>query len=127
MLNSLQLSYSLYFADVCILKEFPARVGLRRNASSETLDDTLQANGTGGNNGETPASTSRASSLPQNTKSGASVNDYLVGTQLDEALAADHDISISWPFADGDVRDWTQAEAIWYVCRSLTFQNYILM
>lgn len=43
------------------------------------------------------------------------MNDYLVGAQLDDALAAGQDVSISWPFADGDVRDWIQAEAIWYV------------
>jgi actin-related protein 9 len=43
------------------------------------------------------------------------VKDYLVGVQLDEALISDPDIAISWPFADGDVRDWTQAEAIWCV------------
>jgi len=42
------------------------------------------------------------------------VTDYLVGTQLDEALANGQDITVSWPFADGDVSDWTQAEAIWY-------------
>lgn len=49
------------------------------------------------------------------------MNDYLVGAQLDEALEAGHDILVSWPFADGDIRDWAQAEAIWcaldvYVC-----------
>ncbi|KAE9399863.1 actin-related protein [Gymnopus androsaceus JB14] len=45
--------------------------------------------------------------------SNASVNDYLVGTQLDDTLAAGQDIAISWPFADGGIKDWTQAEAIW--------------
>lgn len=43
------------------------------------------------------------------------MNDYLVGAQLDEALSAGQDILVSWPFADGDVRDWVQAEAIWCV------------
>lgn len=43
----------------------------------------------------------------------AAVTDYLVGEQLDEALRDDQDIVISWPFAKGDVADWTQAEAIW--------------
>jgi len=43
------------------------------------------------------------------------VTDYLVGEQLDEALRANQDIIISWPFAKGDVADWMQAEAIWCV------------
>ncbi|KAF8845181.1 actin-like ATPase domain-containing protein [Paxillus ammoniavirescens] len=42
-----------------------------------------------------------------------SANDYLVGSQLDEALEAGQDVLVSWPFADGDIRDWTQAEVIW--------------
>lgn len=58
---------------------------------------------------------SRVSSLPQHSEPNASVNDYLVGAALDEAINAGQDVSISWPFADGDVRDWIQAEAIWYV------------
>ncbi|KAK7445413.1 hypothetical protein VKT23_014830 [Stygiomarasmius scandens] len=81
----------------------PARVGLRKSAS---VNDVTAGTDSG-------ASTSRASSLPQTSIPGASVNDYLVGSQLDEALAAGQDILISWPFADGSVRDWTQAEAIW--------------
>ncbi|KAJ7880321.1 actin-related protein [Mycena olivaceomarginata] len=87
--------------------EISARVGLRKSAftngaeaNGRTSDDPL-------------ASTSRASSLPQNGQRNATVKDYLVGSQLDEALATDPDIAISWPFADGDVRDWTQAEALW--------------
>lgn len=43
----------------------------------------------------------------------ASVNDYIVGAQLDEAIAAGQELVISWPFIDGGVKDWTQAEAIW--------------
>lgn len=43
------------------------------------------------------------------------MKDYLVGAQLDEALANGQDIVVSWPFSDGDVSDWAQAEAIWYV------------
>jgi hypothetical protein len=97
-------------------QEIPARVGLRRNASSENnvYGDTLHVNGSA-EDIRPSASTSRASSLPQQFATSAKVNDYLVGAQLDEALAAGQDILISWPFADGDVRDWTQAEAIWYV------------
>ncbi|KAJ7173783.1 actin-related protein [Mycena filopes] len=88
--------------------EISARVGLRRNA----FTNGAEANGKS-NSDDPLASTSRASSLPQNGQRNAAVKDYLVGAQLDEALATDPDIAISWPFADGDVRDWTQAEAIW--------------
>ena len=72
-----------------------------------------EANGRTNTSEDPLASTSRASSLPQNGQRTAAVKDYLVGTQLDEALATDSDIAISWPFADGDIRDWTQAEALW--------------
>ncbi|KAF7309637.1 hypothetical protein MIND_00334800 [Mycena indigotica] len=41
------------------------------------------------------------------------VKDYLVGTQLDDALAAAADILVSWPFAEGPIKDWVQAEALW--------------
>lgn len=65
---------------------------------------------------ESFASTSRATSiLPQITKPNASVNSYLVGSQLDEALASGQDILVFWPFGDGGISDWTQAEAIWCV------------
>lgn len=99
-------------------KEIPARVGLRKNTSLENNDiygDTLHVNGST-DDLRSSASTSRASSLPQQSAPLAKVNDYLVGVHLDEALAAGQDIFISWPFADGDVRDWTQAEAVWYIC-----------
>jgi len=97
-------------------QEIPARVGLPKDASSENshYGDTLHVNGNT-DDVRPSASTSRASSLPQQSAPSAKVNDYLVGAQLDEALAAGQDILVSWPFADGDVRDWTQAEAIWYV------------
>ncbi|KJA15257.1 hypothetical protein HYPSUDRAFT_172830 [Hypholoma sublateritium FD-334 SS-4] len=84
--------------------EIPARVGLRRSTLLE-----LAANGD-----EPTASTSRAPSLfPQTVTPKAAVKDYLVGAGLDEALASGQDVVVSWPFADGDVSDWTQAEAIW--------------
>ncbi|KAJ7695092.1 actin-related protein [Mycena rosella] len=89
--------------------EFAARVGLRRNA----FTNGAEANGKANHSEDPLASTSRASSLPQSGQRNAAVKDYLVGSQLDEALSTDPDIAISWPFADGDVRDWTQAEAIW--------------
>ncbi|KAI0334518.1 actin-like ATPase domain-containing protein [Cubamyces sp. BRFM 1775] len=72
--------------------DIPARVGLRRSAVSQIGD-------------EGPSS----SKAPATTK----VTDYLVGSQLDEALAADQDITIYWPFADGNVSDFIQAEALW--------------
>jgi len=43
----------------------------------------------------------------------AAVKDYLVGQQLDDALARGEDLIVSWPFADGNLSDFTQAEAIW--------------
>jgi actin-related protein 9 len=65
---------------------------------------------------ETFASTSRATSiLLQTTKTNTPVSSYLVGSQLDEALASGQDISVFSPFADGEISDWTQAEAIWCV------------
>lgn len=48
-----------------------------------------------------------------NSKIG--LKDYLVGSQLDDAIARGDDLVISYPFVDGDVKDFTQAEAIWYI------------
>jgi len=47
------------------------------------------------------------------------VTDYLVGHQLDDALAAGQDLVISWPFADGQISDFMQAKALWYVYISI--------
>ncbi|TCD65908.1 hypothetical protein EIP91_002023 [Steccherinum ochraceum] len=77
--------------------EIPACVGIRPSAFS-TLN---------GSDEQPQASTSNAA------LASAKVTDYLVGTQLDEALAAGQDVTVYWPFADGDVSDWTQAEALW--------------
>ncbi|KAH7911050.1 actin family [Hygrophoropsis aurantiaca] len=98
---------------------FPARVGLRRsigdgsNGASYTNGKPALRSGDSSDNIHPAESTSRASSLPHHSSPTAKVNDYLVGTQLDEALEAGQDILVSWPFADGDIRDWIQAEAIW--------------
>ncbi|OBZ73503.1 SWI/SNF and RSC complexes subunit arp9 [Grifola frondosa] len=81
--------------------EIPARVGLRRNASPE--DDASKISAQNSQAGP-------SSSKPSPT---VKVTDYLVGAQLDEALASGQDVVVSWPFADGDISDWTQAEAIW--------------
>ncbi|KAL0566078.1 hypothetical protein V5O48_015937 [Marasmius crinis-equi] len=87
--------------------EIQARVGIRKSV--------LNGDAGGQTNGrpQSTPSTSRTSSLPFNSSPNVSVNDYLVGNQLDEALAAGQEIALSWPFADGGVRDWTQAEALW--------------
>ncbi|KZT27748.1 actin-related protein [Neolentinus lepideus HHB14362 ss-1] len=85
--------------------EIQARVGLQR-----LLYEQLNSNGVSGN-GQPAASTSRAMSAAPSTS--IKVNDYLVGAQLDNALAAGEDVVVSWPFAEGDVSDWTQAEALW--------------
>jgi actin-related protein 9 len=84
------------------LQEIPARVGLR-------ISDLPQANGKSKEGGE---DINGCASAPVGYT--PKVNDYLVGSQLDEALATDQDITVSWPFVDGDIHDWTQAEAIWY-------------
>ncbi|KAK7056223.1 hypothetical protein VNI00_002775 [Paramarasmius palmivorus] len=86
--------------------EIQARVGLRKSTANGEIS---QSNG----HSQATPSSSRISSLPYITSPNASVNEYLVGPQLDEALASGQDIAVSWPFADGSVRDWTQAEAIW--------------
>jgi hypothetical protein len=52
-----------------------------------------------------------AAPQPQTLK----VTDYLVGPQLDDALAAQQDLIVSWPFADGQITNFMQAEALWYV------------
>ncbi|TBU54678.1 actin-like ATPase domain-containing protein [Dichomitus squalens] len=72
--------------------DLPARVGLRRSLATPNVENGL-------------SSSSAAVS--------AKVTDYLVGSQLDEALAAGQDLVISWPFAEGDISDYTQAEALW--------------
>ncbi|KAM6496851.1 actin-related protein [Amanita muscaria] len=87
--------------------EIPARVGIRRPGEGVDVVEqksTIKADG---------ASKSRLSTLPQYAVSNVTLKDYLVGTQLDEALASGQDILVSWPFADNDVRDWTQAEVLW--------------
>ncbi|KAH7890716.1 actin family [Phlebopus sp. FC_14] len=95
--------------------EIPACVGLRQSAPDSSTSDGKQPskNGEGSDYWRPLPSNSRVSSLPCYSHPTAQVNDYLVGSQLDEALETGQDILVSWPFADGDIRDWTQAEAIW--------------
>lgn len=109
-------------------QEIPARVGLRRSGSGEQEIANVNShlNGDFNNNGveDTFASTSRATSILQTTtKTNASVSSYLVGSQLDEALASGQDISVFCPFADGEISDWTQAEAIWCVLSILIYKS----
>jgi actin-related protein 9 len=47
------------------------------------------------------------------------INEYIIGQQLDDALAAGQDLVVTYPFADGTVTDWVQAEALWYVLASV--------
>jgi actin-related protein 9 len=62
------------------------------------------------------ASTSRTgSTFPQAFAARAAVKDYLVGSQLDDALVKGDDLVLSYPFADGDIKDFAQAEVLWYV------------
>jgi len=89
-----------------LLQDISGRVGIRRE-----LYTASQSNGNSNGGSEPLASTSRATSVLPNSKVG--VKDYLVGTQLDDALARGEDIVVSYPFADGDVKDFIQAEAIW--------------
>lgn len=65
------------------------------------------------NGNATKESTPGPSTTPTKTASAVKVKDYLVGTQLDEAIAAGQDIDVSWPFAEGGISDWVQAEALW--------------
>jgi hypothetical protein len=51
------------------------------------------------------------------SSSKPAVTDYIVGQPLEEALAGPdaNDIVVSWPFLEGEVTDFVQAEALWYV------------
>jgi actin-related protein 9 len=53
--------------------------------------------------------------LPKGATGLFKANDYLVGSTLDDALAAGQALDVSYPFIDGTIRDWVQAEALWYV------------
>lgn len=88
-------------------QEILARVGLPK---------ALLANTTNGDAQSTPSTSKAVNGIAvPNVK----VTDYLVGNQLEEALAAGQDIVEYWPFAEADISDWTQAEALWCVvlCR----------
>ncbi|KZT70710.1 actin-like ATPase domain-containing protein [Daedalea quercina L-15889] len=80
--------------------EVQARVGLPRSLLHEV-------------NGDTHSSPSTSKAANGAVSPNVRVTDYLVGTQLQDALAAGQDIVEYWPFAEADIRDWTQAEALW--------------
>jgi actin-related protein 9 len=52
-------------------------------------------------------SNSRAMSAAPQLQS-LKVTDYLFGLQLDGALAAGQEVTVSWPFIDGQIRDFLQ-------------------
>ncbi|KAI9440526.1 actin-like ATPase domain-containing protein [Lactarius indigo] len=92
--------------------EIHARVGLR--AQHASLEGTYGSRLTAGGSAEaglSAANSRAASAVPQSQN--LKVTDYLVGPQLDDALATGQDIVVSWPFADGQITDFMQAEALW--------------
>ncbi|PCH44390.1 actin-like ATPase domain-containing protein [Wolfiporia cocos MD-104 SS10] len=85
--------------------DIPARVGLPRTLGTNGEDVSM--------NGEAQSGPSTSHSSSANLIAHAKVTDYLVGSQLDEALASGQDVLVFWPFANADIADWTQAEALW--------------
>ena len=90
-------------------------MGLRpQHTPSEGTYGTRLTAGGSAEAGLSAANSRAASALPQSQN--LKVTDYLVGPQLDDALAAGQEIVVSWPFVDGGIKDFMQAEALWYVC-----------
>ncbi|GJJ11222.1 hypothetical protein Clacol_005454 [Clathrus columnatus] len=114
-------------------QEVPARVGLRKNPSTSRIENGTEThNGAasrlgkeediemsnGYQNGKLSSKTTtkyisrpcrQLGILPD-----AKVSDYLVGQQLDDALAAKENVEVYWPLDDGDdIRSWPQVEALW--------------
>lgn len=65
----------------------------------------------------------------------AKVSEYLVGTLLDEAIAAGENVEIYWPLEEGnDIRSWPQVEALWWIFKirlmrhifSVSIRKYVL-
>lgn len=90
-----------------ILQEIPARVGLRK-ASTLNGEQNGGSKFNGSYEPQPSTSTSKRVANP-----ATRVKEYLVGAQLEEAIASGQDVEVYWPFAEGDVSDWTQAEALW--------------
>ena len=91
-------------------------MGLRaQHASSEGVYGQKLTAGGPAEAGLSVANSRATSAAPQSQT--LKVTDYLVGPQLDDALAMGQEIVVSWPFADGEIKDYMQAEALWYVHR----------
>ncbi|KAG8924267.1 hypothetical protein FRC02_010544 [Tulasnella sp. 418] len=82
-----------------------ARVGLRKADATRLRSE----------NGGMEVDASAASSSKLVPPKGLRPSSYLVGTRLDEAVANGDELEIYWPFEDGLVSDFTQAEALWQV------------
>ncbi|KAG8967406.1 hypothetical protein FRC03_010022 [Tulasnella sp. 419] len=80
-----------------------ARVGLRKADATRLRSE----------NGGMEVDASAASSSKLVPPKGLRPSSYLVGTRLDEAVANGDELEIYWPFEDGLVSDFTQAEALW--------------
>jgi actin-related protein 9 len=80
-----------------VLQEIQARVGSRLPTTNGTEAD-----------GDVHMIESSDNQI-KNLKS----SQYLVGHVLDEALVAGENLHISWPFRDGGIDNWEQAEALW--------------
>ncbi|KAF8582717.1 actin-like ATPase domain-containing protein [Ramaria rubella] len=121
--------------------EFPARVGLRKDASTSKLptsggdQNVLNGQATNFQNGDTlkqraaveedavmngheagnrPTRTYIRPTRRRTVVPDAKVSEYLVGTQLDEAIAAGDNVEIYWPLEEGnDIQCWSQVEALW--------------
>lgn len=114
-----------------------ARVGLRKNPStSKTENGAETTNGLGSRMGsvypeekhaeitngyQNGKAISKATATQEiirprrqyNPLPDAKVSEYLVGQQLDDALAAGENIEIYWPLDEDDIRSWPQVEALW--------------
>jgi actin-related protein 9 len=87
-------------------------VGLRpQHAPSDGIYGSRLTAGGLAEGGLSAANSRAASAAPQSQN--PKITDYLVGPQLDDALAAGQEIVVSWPFSDGEIKDFMQAEALW--------------
>ncbi|KIJ55406.1 hypothetical protein M422DRAFT_199616 [Sphaerobolus stellatus SS14] len=108
--------------------EVPARVGLRKNASTSKLLESGLADTNGKSNGHSFENGMDVDVNGQEPKAAmnyirpqrkhrpipdAKVSDYLVGKELDDALAAGENIEMYWPLEEDDIRSWPQVEALW--------------
>lgn len=97
---------------VSLLQEIQARVGLRKHASTSKLNGRSELNNEENISSgfATPSNGAAAISRQTSSQTATHVSEYLVGAQLDNALAAGEDIALFWPFGDGRINDMLQAE-----------------